>query len=53
MPVKFDNKIHVKNWSLDSMEIVPIKNDTSYIYAIKLLESKLVVETILISAVFE
>lgn len=51
--LKFINKIHVKNWSLDSMEIVPIKNDTSYIYAIKLLESKLVVETILISAGFE
>lgn len=29
------------------MEIVPIKNDTTYIYAIKLLESKLVVEAIL------
>ena len=35
------------------MEIVPVKNDTSYIYAIKLLESKLVVETILITAGFE
>ena len=35
------------------MEIVPVKNDTSYIYAIKLLESKLVVETILISAGFK
>ena len=35
------------------MEIVPVKNDTSYIYAIKLLESKLVVDTILISAGFE